>query len=119
MDQSRINVIHKGIVRGESSMEIFELGDKSAQIVLLQPVDEHDLESIENEFDVIRKNAGKDLLLRAFIVRDWNKDLSPWKAPAVFGKEDFGDGAQRTLSEIMNSCEDRTKTYYIGGYLSD
>ena len=97
-------------------MEIFELGESSAQTVLIQPVDEHDLDAIESEFEQIRRSTGKDLLLRAYKVKDWNKDLSPWKAPAVFGKEDFGDGAPDTLSEILKSCEDRTKTYYIGGY---
>lgn len=28
----------------------------------------------------------------------WNHDLSPWAAPAVFGKENFGDGADEDAS---------------------
>lgn len=42
--------------------------------------------------------------------------LSPWKAPAVFGNEGFGEGAAATLTEILSLCRDNTKRYYIGGY---
>jgi predicted alpha/beta superfamily hydrolase len=49
-------------------------------------------------------------------VENWNFELSPWKAPAVFGKEEFGDGAADTLAEIQKYCDDKSKTYYIGGY---
>ncbi|MCR5041311.1 MAG: esterase [Clostridia bacterium] len=34
----------------------------------------------------------------------------------MFGKEDFGEGAEETLRQILKVCADRTKTYYIGGY---
>ena len=97
-------------------MDVLEYGSKAARVVLLQPVDGHDLEFIENEIAVIRGNTAEDFKLIAFRVRDWNKDLSPWPAPAVFGREEFGDGAADTLDEMLKLCEDRTKTYYIGGY---
>ena len=97
-------------------MDILEFGNRDADIVLIQPVDAHDLEVIEREAALIREFTKKDFLLAAFQVHDWNKDLSPWKAPAVFGREDFGEGAGDTLSEILNYCTDRTKKYYIGGY---
>ena len=47
---------------------------------------------------------------------DWNNDLSPWEAPAVFGKESFGSGASEMLGRLLGLCDDRSKTYYIGGY---
>ena len=97
-------------------MERLEFGNRDANIVLIQPVDAHDLEVIEREAALIREFTKKDFLLAAFQVHDWNKDLSPWKAPAVFGREDFGEGAGDTLSEILNYCTDKTKNYYIGGY---
>lgn len=49
-------------------------------------------------------------------VNDRNRDLSPWKAPAVFGKENFGNGAAETPAEVQRLCADQSKTYYIGGY---
>ena len=97
-------------------MEILEFGNRDAQIVLIQPVDDHDLELIQNEITLIKENAAEDFRLIAFKVSDWNRDLSPWKAPAVFGREDFGEGGADTLAEILKFCEDRSKTYYIGGY---
>ena len=97
-------------------MEITGFGNPQSDIVLIQPVDDHDLEGIENEFAEIKRECEKDFFLIAFKVDDWNNDLSPWKAPAVFGKEDFGGGASQTLGELLKLCDNKGKTYYIGGY---
>lgn len=103
-------------------MEILEYGNRSAPLVLIQPVDDHDLASIENEVALIRESVSgisggqNDFKLVAFKVQDWNRDLSPWSAPAVFGKEGFGGEADRTLDEILKYCTDKSKTYFIGGY---
>ena len=97
-------------------MVIHEYGNPSAKTVLIQPVDEHDLAGMENEVESIRKLAGDEFRLLAVEIRDWNRELSPWQAPAVFGKEGFGAGAAETLAEIMKLCEDGSKTYFIGGY---
>ena len=97
-------------------MKILEYGNNTAQIVLIQMIAEHDLKTMESEIDYIHERTDEDFLLRAFMVENWNDDLSPWKAPAVFGKEDFGGGAEETLKKVLKSCDDRNKTYYIGGY---
>jgi hypothetical protein len=97
-------------------MDLYEFGDKSANIVLVQPVGDHDIHIIEKEATDIKQKTGKDFVLAAFKVSDWNKELSPWKAPAVFGNDDFGDGAKTTLEEILKYCTDSSKAYYIGGY---
>lgn len=97
-------------------MMIYEYGNMGSRTVLIQPVDYHDLSGIENEVRTIRELIGADFRLIAVKVDDWNRDLSPWEAPAVFGKEGFGGGAADTLSEILSLTEDREKTYYIGGY---
>lgn len=91
-------------------------GNPDADIVLIQPVDDHDLAGIENEVAEIQRLTDQDFCLIAIRVGNWNTDLSPWKAPAVFGKEDFGGGADRTLKEVLKYTEDPAKTYYIGGY---
>ncbi|MGO4971851.1 esterase [[Clostridium] aminophilum] len=97
-------------------MEMQEYGDASSCIVLIQMADDHDLAGIEREMAAIRENTKADFLLRVFRVKRWNEDLSPWNAPAVFGHEDFGAGAEDTLKEILKTCEDRSRTYIIGGY---
>ena len=97
-------------------MEIREFGNPQSDIVLIQPVDDYDLEGIENEFAEIVGRCEKSFYLLAVRINDWNHELSPWKAPAVFGNEGFGDGASKTLEELLKLCADREKTYYIGGY---
>ena len=97
-------------------MKTYVFGDPKAPVCLIQPVDDHDLEGIRNEYEKIRELTGMDFCLTAIKVNDWNKDLSPWVAPAVFGIENFGDGAADTLKEIMSLCTDKDKKYYIGGY---
>ena len=97
-------------------MQIYNYGNPAASTVLIQPVDDHDLEELETEINEIRKQVQTDFQLIAVKVEDWNHDLSPWKASAVFGKEDFGDGAKDMLRSVLEQCTDRSKTYYIGGY---
>ena len=69
-------------------MQIVHYGNPSASTVLIQPVDDHDLEEMETEFNEIRKQGKADFQLIAVKVDNWNRDLSPWEAPAVFGRED-------------------------------
>ena len=97
-------------------MKTIDYGERKATNVLLQPVDEHDLSLIEQEVAFIGSNTNENFHVTAFLVDDWNRDLSPWQAPAVFGKEDFGDGARQTLQEILKYCEEDSRKYYIGGY---
>ena len=97
-------------------MKILNYGNPSASVVLIQPVDDHDPEELEKEFDEIRRQVQTDFQLIAVKVDDWNYDLAPWKAPAVFGKNGFGDGAGDMLRFILEQCSDHSKTYYIGGY---
>jgi len=97
-------------------MDVKEYGSRTAPVVLLQPVDAHDEETLEKEIALIRESAGEDFRLLAFRVGDWNRDLSPWPAPPVFGREAFGGQARDTLDEVLSICADRTKIYIIGGY---
>jgi len=99
-------------------MDHIEYGSKSknTDIVLIQPVNEFELRGIENEISIIRSLSSCDFSLIAVKIEDWNRELSPWKAPAIFGNDDFGDGANETLSQILEHCRDRDKTYYLGGY---
>ncbi len=84
-------------------MEKYEFGNPEASTVFIQVVGEHDLAGVEKEVAQIQKISGNmDFRLIAFKVNDWNSELSPWKAPAVFGDEDFDEGAEKTLDEILD-----------------
>ena len=51
----------------------------------------------------IGKLVNEDFQFIAVKVDSWNQELTPWKAPAVFGNENLGDGAWQTLKEILKS----------------
>ena len=97
-------------------MRIYEYGVPASPRVLIQPVDDHDLAGIEAEARTITELADGDFRLIAVKIDDWNRDLSPWEAPPVFGKEAFSGGAAVTLAEFLKLCDDKSKRYYIGGY---
>ena len=97
-------------------MKIQEFGEQGSNIVLIQPVDDHDLAVIDSEIATIEELSENPFHLITVKVDSWNNDLSPWKAPAVFGNEDFDGGADNMLQKILALTGDRDKTYYIGGY---
>lgn len=69
---------------------------------------------------------GHAYLLAAYEVENWNRDFSPWAAPAVFGNEDFAGWADRTrrwlLEEAISCLETRlcaggrADKRFLGGY---
>ena len=77
--------------------------DESAEICLIQPVDERDLESLDSEIEWIKQFSSTPFTLVAILIEDWNEELSPWAAPAVIGKQSFGTGANQTLSFITDA----------------
>ena len=97
-------------------MTIREYGNRGASHVLIQPVDEHEQALLDREYEMIRELTGEEFYMMTVKVEDWNRDLSPWKAGAVFGKEDFAGGAEETLTEILKLTDDNKKSYIIGGY---
>ncbi len=99
-------------------MKKYTFGDPAAGNILVQMTDDHDMAVMESEVSQLRELAGEDFLLLALKVDDWNRDLSPWQAPAVFGNEDFGGGADKMLKAVLNELEpvDPAKRYLIGGY---
>lgn len=97
-------------------MITYEYGNPEADTVLIQPTGEHELASLENEVREIEKRTSKEFRFIATKVENWNDDLSPWKAPAVFKTEDFGGGVSKTLENIIALCADKNRKYYIGGY---
>ena len=97
-------------------MNIIKYGNDDAKTILVQTVDEYDLKNIENEISYIKNNTNKDFCLYAFKVDNWNDDLSPWHADAIFGNNEFKGNGKKTLDEIITYLKDESKDYYIGGY---
>ena len=71
-------------------------GEAHAEYLLLQMTGEHELQSMESEVTAIAQSA-HHFLFAAIPVESWNDALSPWKSPAVWGKQGFGGNAAETL----------------------
>ena len=71
-------------------------GEAHAEYLLLQMTGEHELQSMESEVTAIAQSA-PHFLFAAIPVESWNDALSPWEAPALWGKESFGGDAADTL----------------------
>ena len=96
-----------------------------ARYLLIQPADEHDLGLLGQEVSLISAAVDAPFILAAFLVEDWERDLSPWDAPPVFGKKHFGHSAPETLSfverdlipTVTETCgAARTIPVVLGGY---
>ena len=71
-------------------------GEAHAEYLLLQMTGEHELQSMDHEVTVIAQSSW-NFLFAAIPVESWNDALSPWEAPAVWGKQGFGGNAADTL----------------------
>ena len=71
-------------------------GEAHAEYLLLQMTGEHELQSMDGEVAAIAQSA-HHFLFAAISVESWNDALSPWKSPAVWGKQGFGGNAADIL----------------------
>lgn len=93
--------------------------DTLPKVLLVQPVDGHDMEEMGNEVEYIRTHCPVNFRLVAVSIKRWNEELTPWPAPPVFGKIPFGDGARKTLSsitDIIKETNDFNGKVVLGGY---
>lgn len=79
---------------GNRSCRIY--GGANAEYLLLQMTGEHELQSMDYKVAAIAQSS-QNFLFAAIPVESWNDELSPWEAPAVWGKESFGGNAADTL----------------------
>ena len=119
--------MEKGKKMSTTNFDEITYGDPNSDILLIQMTGDHEQEAMEREVSLIRELSGVDAFcFKAVKVVDWNRDLSPWSAPAVFGNEDFGDGAPDTLKFLTDNIlsdvgsrrmgEAPDKKIYLGGY---
>ena len=99
-------------------------GEAHEEYLLLQMTGEHELQSMESEVTAIAQSA-HHFLFAAVPVESWNDALSPWEAPAVWGKQGFGGKAADTLrfltEQVIPTLEQRfhlpeNVKIILGGY---
>ena len=107
---------------GNRSCRIY--GEAHAEYLLLQMTGEHELQSMDHEVTVIAQSSW-NFLFAAIPVESWNDALSPWEAPAVWGKQGFGGKAADTLSFLTEEVIPSLKQQFdfpenvkiiLGGY---
>ena len=86
-------------------------GEAHAEYLLLQMTGEHELQSMDHEVTVIAQSSW-NFLFAAIPVESWNDALSPWEAPAVWGKQGFGGKAADTLRFLMEQVIPTLKQQY-------
>ena len=107
---------------GNRSCRIY--GEPHAEYLLLQMTGEHELQSMAHEVEVIAQ-SDRNFLFAAIPVERWNDALSPWEAPAVWGKQGFGGKAADTLRFLTEQVISTLKQQFdlpenvkiiLGGY---
>ncbi len=108
-----------------NNYQVHYFGNTSSKNIFIQPIDEHDFSLMESEVSLLKEMVNnEDFLVVAFLIKDWNKELTPWESEPVFGKVPFGNNAKETLSFILNSLipsiekefNSKGKRYYLCGY---
>ena len=99
-------------------------GEAHAEYLLLQMTGEHELQSMDDEVAAIAQSNRK-YLFAAIPAESWNDALSPWKSPAVWGKQGFGGNAGDTLRFLTEQVVPTLKQQFnlpenvkiiLGGY---
>ena len=74
------------------------LGDLKASTFLMYLVDESNPEDYEQIYQKVSNEH--QLCMISVSIHDWQGELSPWSAPAIFGKHDFAGNAAKFLAEL-------------------
>lgn len=100
--------------------------EDNAKVLLLQPVDGHDREELEQQIKYIEEHTKIPFIHVAIHISKWNDELTPWPASPVFGKIPFGEGAHDTLLYIKEQLlaelyaqfclAENDITVFLGGY---
>ena len=97
---------------------------EKAECLLIQLGDGNDRDELEKQVKSIWDTSKIPFDMAFFGVDDWNYELSPWKAPPVFGKDGFGEGAVDTLTFVEKAIPELISRFkldkgipvVLGGY---
>ena len=83
-----------------SGKKCYIYSDPHPEAILIQPLEEEETGTLHLQLAYIKSRSPIPFVFAGFVAEDWNEALSPWKAPPVFGKAGFGNGAAETLAWI-------------------
>lgn len=83
---------------------VYLTGDPASENLFLIPTGDSEPDFAEAVGRAVSElHPGIRRCLATVCVRDWNTELSPWNALAVFGNENFGAGAADTLDYLLHT----------------
>lgn len=87
------------------------LGDTRASTFLMYLIDESNPEDYKQIYQKLSDR--NQVCMIAVAVHDWQGELSPWSAPAIFGKHDFAGNASLLLSELERFWDWFQSNYHV------
>ena len=74
--------------------------DEQPQVLLIQPVGEHEDATLDAEIEAIREAVQVPFVFAGFAISDWEEELTPWHDPNISPRKSVGDYAFETLGFI-------------------
>ena len=74
--------------------------DEQPRALLVQPVGEHENETLDAEIEAIREAVDTPFVFAGVPISDWEKELTPWSDPNISPREGVGEHAFETLDYI-------------------
>lgn len=95
--------------------DILHFGDDNG-IPVFQVAEIRDRKMPDEEVRILKSLTSVPLSLTVFLTDDWNNDLTPWKAEGVHNSGSFGEGANDTLSILLEEAGKKKGVKIIAGY---
>ena len=87
------------------------LGDTRTSTFLMYLIDESNPEDYKQIYQKLSDR--NQVCMIAVAVHDWQGELSPWSAPAIFRKHDFAGNASLLLSELERFWDWFQSNYHV------
>lgn len=94
----------------------------SPQCLLVQPLGDHENDTLPNEIEEISAASPVPFVMVAFEIADWERDLMPWSDHAVSKRPEAGTGAVESFRYLLDGLLPWSKERYgelpvvLGGY---
>lgn len=102
--------------------ECIVYAEDKPRILLIQPVGEHENETLDTQIDTIQKTVNLPFIFVGIPISDWEKELTPWHDPNISPRQEVGEHAYDTLDYITEQLLPYLFIHYgkmpvvLGGY---
>jgi len=95
-----MDLIHDTAEYSEREVHMFTVSDRQCSCIILWPTDTNNEQELILTAECTARGTETGFILAAYEIHDWNSELSPWTAAAVFGDVPFTGGADVLLDEL-------------------